>query len=123
MRRWQICLVLMAVMAPAAWCSQLDESLEQCLPWPTFSEELQQVGIQTKIKIEVVRIHFVGARRISKAAQRQTATSLERVQFTATPEDATGWAGELGERVRQAWQEQGFFKVQVGRVETRLVRQ
>jgi outer membrane protein assembly factor BamA len=112
----------MAVVAPLAW-SQLDEPLKQCLPWPTFSEELQQMGIETKVNIVVTRIQFVGARRLSKAIQRQIATSLEKSQFTATPDSVTDWAGELGERVRQAWQKQGFFKAQVVRVETQLIRE
>jgi outer membrane protein assembly factor BamA len=61
-------------------------------------------------KISITDIVFLGVLQLSAAEQDQIASSLRQRTYTS---DLDGTVDEALERVRAAWQDRGYFKVQV----------
>jgi outer membrane protein insertion porin family len=61
-------------------------------------------------KIVITDLTFEGTVRMAIRDQDQIAASLKQRSYSG---DADGVASDLEERVRRAWQERGYFKVQV----------
>jgi outer membrane protein assembly factor BamA len=84
-------------------------------PTPDVHTELQcppLSALQDKQTPELVLsdIAFEGRLQMTVADQGQIAASLKQRQYSGDPETVTS---ELEETVRRAWQERGYFKVQV----------
>lgn len=79
--------------------------VEEC-PTRESSNEKQATGPQ----VVVADIVFEGAHRISASEQKQIAASIKRGSYGSLGISATD---EIVERVRAAWQNRGYFKVNV----------
>lgn len=61
-------------------------------------------------EVTIVELNFEGDHRMPTTDQDQIATSLKQTVYSGGPDRATS---EVEERVRRAWQDRGYFKVQV----------
>jgi outer membrane protein insertion porin family len=73
---------------------------------PSLSESQQSPGPQ----ISVAEVSFLGTLRMPVSAQQQIAASLKEL---TGPVSLDGVVDDALERVRAAWQDRGYFKVQV----------
>ena len=96
---------------------------QQCLPFPSFAQELAAMGFesQSNMRVELRQIRFTGAIRLSKPLQDQIAAALMKTEFTADVGDRDSWMSELSERVRDGWQRHGFYKVHVNGIQSRVL--
>ena len=81
------------------------QAVLQCPPRVTFPDK------QTPSpKVVIADLNFVGSVRMGISEQDQIAASLKKRSYSGDPD---GVASDVEERVRRAWQEHGYFKVQV----------
>lgn len=66
-------------------------------------------SVQVSKKLEVKRLIFVGDPALPLPEQDKIATALTQMNWA----DSQSGLDELGERIRDAWQEQGYFKAKV----------
>jgi outer membrane protein assembly factor BamA len=106
-----ICTTLCSQAIPA----QIPQRLEDCLPIPTLAQDVRQRRIAAEAEeppqphIKVVRLTFQGEPSLPREEQARIAGSLTMLTYA----NESDWLGELQERVRDAWQQRGYFKVNV----------
>jgi len=85
----------------------------QCLPYPTFAEEVGGIEQKVDFVVEIRNVKLLGPYLPAEAAER-IAASLRGLSMRMDDPTSQHWADELRERIRDAWQQRGFFKVAVG---------
>ena len=81
------------------------QAVSQCPPRVIFP--VKQIAGP---KVVIADLNFVGSVRMGIAEQDQIAAALKQRSYSG---DSDGVASDVEERVRRAWQEDGYFKVQV----------
>jgi len=110
------CLILLCYLAlPVLSPAQVPERLEKCLPYRTFAQEIRQANAEKDNEepppkpIHIKSLTFNSDNPLP-ANSKQIASE---VKANAKIQDGPDWPLELGELVRDAWQQRGYFKVQV----------
>jgi outer membrane protein insertion porin family len=94
---------------------QAPRGIEDCLPYPTFAQELKQVRDERSLpfvlpmKIKIRRAGFTGNVGLSAQALQRIATSLEK----PTWDDDSDWLQEIKDRLADAWRHHGYFQPKV----------
>jgi outer membrane protein assembly factor BamA len=86
-------------------------SCAQCLsPYPQFATEINQVKTEaTAVKISIVDIRFEGLVHLSRAAIQDLVKKEEQLELDAGDD----WVESFENRIRDVWQRQGYFRVEV----------
>jgi outer membrane translocation and assembly module TamA len=92
---------------------------QQCLPYPTFAEEDADMRLETYFVVQIREAKFVGP-DVPAAVAQEIATSIQKPRIRVD-DGSDVWADELRERTRDAWQQRGFFKAQVGDIEYKVL--
>jgi outer membrane translocation and assembly module TamA len=88
---------------------------QRCLPYPTFAEEVADMGLETYFVVQIREAKFIGP-DVPAAVAQEIATSIQELRIRVD-DGSDVWADELRERTRDAWQQRGFFKAQVRDIE------
>jgi outer membrane protein assembly factor BamA len=114
--------VVCALLCPSLVYAQWLKRLEPCLPYPTLAQEIHEmneevdakVGItpepeQRPPRIVVDEVKFDAPIHLSDSGREQLLFRLKQDEIHDSPQ----WLDEMQEaRIRAAWQDEGFFKVQ-----------
>jgi len=92
---------------------------QQCLPYPTFAQEVADMGLETYFVVQIREAKFVGP-DVPAAVAQEIATAIQKLRIRVD-DGSDVWADELRERTRDAWQQRGFFKAQVGDIEYKVL--
>src|SRR5260370_11463749 len=113
MRRAAVQFVLQAVIfmlfCPAPAGAKLPRRLKRCLPYPTLADEISEMKPNTSHqKVIIDDLEFDGTIHLPEEILAHLVAGIKRHEFLA----GSDWLGELTELpVRNAWQEQGYFRV------------
>jgi outer membrane protein insertion porin family len=116
-RHWHLACLLLIQGTLHALQTQAPRSIEDCLPYPTFAQELKQVRdeqVASTPKIKIRRIAFKGNVGLSASELQRIARSLQKTTW----DDGSDWLQEIQGRLADAWRRQGYFQQKV-RVEER----
>jgi outer membrane protein assembly factor BamA len=104
------------IAATSASLGQMPRRLEECLPIPTLAQELRQMRAETeaseppKRRIIVQRLVFKGSPALAPSDKRLISASMMKRSFI---DNQYEWTDELQERIRDQWQQRGYFKAVV----------
>ena len=103
---WPIALGIAGVVCAPASSAQIPFPLNRRCPQKIASQKAQQPPIETTI----AELTFNDDLQMPVAEQAKIAAAIENRVYEGAPD---GVANETAERVRQAWQEHGYFKADV----------
>jgi outer membrane protein assembly factor BamA len=114
-------LVFLCCLAiPARCLAQLPARVENCLPYPTFAQEIRQMQEEQRAKtppprrLEIKRLVLNSRRPLPKATADRIADEVKSKMNGDDDREDPDWADELAERVRDGWQHHGYYKIEVG---------
>jgi len=112
--RWRAVPFIVQFVIFALFCSsragaQLPLRLKRCQPYPTVADEISEMKANTSHpKLIIDDLEFDGTIHLPEEALAQLVAEIKHHEFQADSD----WLGELAEvPVRNAWQEQGYFRV------------
>src|SRR5215467_7883147 len=114
--RLLVMVLTCCIAATSASLAQMPRRLEDCLPIPTLAQELRQMRAEReaseppKRRIIVQRLLFKGPTTLPPSERRLISASMMKRSFIDNQYD---WTDELLERIRDQWQQRGYFKAVV----------
>lgn len=124
MRQWHfVCLMLIQGTLYAVQ-AQAPRGIEDCLPYPTFAQELKQVRDEQSLplaprpKIKIRRADFNGNVGLPAPELQRIAASLEKLSW----DDGADWLLEVKGRLADAWRHRGYFEQKLNVEEHELGR-
>ncbi len=113
-RRLTQAILLAAAVALAAAPAVAQQSDSAEIPEPQTNQACSSPSSHedepASPEITITEVRFDGDLRLPIADQEQIASSLKQLPYSGEPDDITK---DLVERVRQAWQDRGYMKVEV----------
>ena len=98
-----ILLLLHSLARPLA--AQQHRRLWECpLPYPTLAEEIRDLE-PPSAKVHIDRLTIKGASALPMSIQRRISANVKARDY-----EGEDWLKEVGERIRDAWQQHGYFK-------------
>lgn len=116
-RRVLLSLILLGC-TPLALRAQLPASLEKCLPYPTFQQELREIYPADDLNEnaqpsgpfgELVSVRIYGGKHMSSARKTELADKLQH-EFTGF-DSIEDTENEIANLVRIYWVDEGYFRV------------
>lgn len=96
------------LLCPSPLRAQLPRRLEECLPYPTFAQEIKEMRDQTpEPQVIVDAVRFKASTPLPYSIQRELTRSLTGRQFAANSD----WVDEIEQAARRAWSDRGYFFV------------
>lgn len=108
--------LICATLGSQANSVQLPHRLEDCLPIPSLAQDIEQRREEARRQgqaeaaephIKLVKLTFRGQTALPPEELNEIAKSLTERMYN----DNSGWPQELQERVLDAWQHRGYFKI------------
>ena len=98
-------IVLLVSSLARPFAAQQQRSFYECpLPYPTLAEEISELEPR-KPKIHIDRLTIKGASALPMTVQRRISANVKARDY-----EGEDWLNEVGERIRDAWQQYGYFK-------------
>jgi outer membrane protein assembly factor BamA len=121
----QLCFLVV----PAFSFAQLPQRLENCLPYPTFAQEVRQMQEERRSKepppkrIKIQSLVIKAEPALPQAPAVQIAAEVKSKMDDSEDSPDNSWLDELGERVRDGMQHHGYFKAVVADPQMRVLRE
>lgn len=121
----QVAALFFTTVVPCAF-GQLPKRVENCLPYPTLAQEMQdRQPVPARVRVHVVRVEFDPEDAVSADVQEEISTGLQNIVFERNEEKSflNELANEIAEvPVREASRSRGYFKVTATAIATELWR-
>jgi outer membrane protein assembly factor BamA len=117
MSRWLIATIIVLYGTSAPPARGQDSAEPQRCAGDRFARIIHGRSVRASKKLEIARLIFVGDPALPLPEQEKIATALTRANWT----DNQDGLDHLRERIRDAWQEQGYFKAKVKKAVTQTL--